>query len=387
MAYIVKSQPTGVWGSPEETSISDYPFYTLAVLEPDRTRRKKPTGVVGNGTERFAHTTIIHNSYMNSWLRPRKVCYFSVHQACGPYVYPNDFDPGGELSIDYVNNLSNRARSSFRGQHVNLAMMMAEYRQTASLFATNVDRLVKAAAAIRRVTNVSQAAAGLLQKALKSNSVTPGQYKRRYNKISKQAAKAHLEIVYGVIPLMSDLSDALAELRKGPNAAFERISAKETKRVKLTGSGIYQNNFSDCPDKNVYLERTVTKYVTLYAEAVITNGSLLATLGNYGLTNPAALAWELIPFSFVVDWHINVGDVLASLDNLAYFSGATYQVVTKVLNQASFRAYGGLATYYHKSYYRSAPSDLSVISTFEYKPSISKQHCLNGTALLRSLIR
>lgn len=32
-----------------------------------------------------------------------------------------------------------------------------------------------------------------------------------------------------------------------------------------------------------------------------------------GLANPLAIAWELVPFSFVVDWFTNVGDVLGSL--------------------------------------------------------------------------
>jgi len=35
-------------------------------------------------------------------------------------------------------------------------------------------------------------------------------------------------------------------------------------------------------------------------------------LSQLGLVNPASLAWELVPFSFVVDWFANVGDFLAS---------------------------------------------------------------------------
>jgi hypothetical protein len=33
-----------------------------------------------------------------------------------------------------------------------------------------------------------------------------------------------------------------------------------------------------------------------------------------GLTNPALLAWELVPFSFVLDWLLPIGDWLSSLD-------------------------------------------------------------------------
>jgi len=39
-----------------------------------------------------------------------------------------------------------------------------------------------------------------------------------------------------------------------------------------------------------------------------------------GLTNPAVVLWELIPFSFVVDWFVNVNDVLSSFTD---FQGVT----------------------------------------------------------------
>jgi hypothetical protein len=36
-------------------------------------------------------------------------------------------------------------------------------------------------------------------------------------------------------------------------------------------------------------------------------------LDRYGLLDPLAVAWELVPLSFVVDWFINVGSFLDSL--------------------------------------------------------------------------
>jgi hypothetical protein len=33
-----------------------------------------------------------------------------------------------------------------------------------------------------------------------------------------------------------------------------------------------------------------------------------------GLTNPAVVAWELVPFSFVVDWFVNVSEFLGQFD-------------------------------------------------------------------------
>jgi hypothetical protein len=35
-----------------------------------------------------------------------------------------------------------------------------------------------------------------------------------------------------------------------------------------------------------------------------------------GFVNPAAIAWELVPFSFVVDWFVNVGEFLNNFTDL-----------------------------------------------------------------------
>lgn len=52
----------------------------------------------------------------------------------------------------------------------------------------------------------------------------------------------------------------------------------------------------------------------------VTNPNL-TTASQLGLTNPTAVAWELVPLSFVVDWFVNVGDCL---EQLAAFSGCEF---------------------------------------------------------------
>lgn len=41
-----------------------------------------------------------------------------------------------------------------------------------------------------------------------------------------------------------------------------------------------------------------------------------ALVQQMGLANPLAIAWELVPFSFVVDWFTNVGDCIGALSDL-----------------------------------------------------------------------
>jgi hypothetical protein len=54
-----------------------------------------------------------------------------------------------------------------------------------------------------------------------------------------------------------------------------------------------------------------------------------------GFINPLSVAWELVPFSFVVDWFGNVGQVLASFSDFAGLSQVnprttTFQKTTKL---------------------------------------------------------
>lgn len=52
---------------------------------------------------------------------------------------------------------------------------------------------------------------------------------------------------------------------------------------------------------------------TLTCRFKINNPDLLLP-AKVGLTNPLSVAWELIPFSFVVDWFLPIGKYLDALD-------------------------------------------------------------------------
>lgn len=51
--------------------------------------------------------------------------------------------------------------------------------------------------------------------------------------------------------------------------------------------------------------------VRIGGDVVVTNPNALL-MNLYGLVNPAVVIWELVPFSFLVDWFVNIGQVLSS---------------------------------------------------------------------------
>jgi hypothetical protein len=50
------------------------------------------------------------------------------------------------------------------------------------------------------------------------------------------------------------------------------------------------------------------------------SNSNLALAEQLGLANPASIAWELVPFSFVVDWFTNYGSVIGGLSSWAGYT-------------------------------------------------------------------
>lgn len=64
---------------------------------------------------------------------------------------------------------------------------------------------------------------------------------------------------------------------------------------------------------NSYINGKVSCHITAYVKVVNPN---LAMAGELGLLNPLSIAWQVIPFSFLVDWFGNIGQVLSSFSDL-----------------------------------------------------------------------
>lgn len=150
-----------------------------------------------------------------------------------------------------------------------------------------------------------------------------GAYKLFRQKQYKQAAKMlgislpgardnWLAYRYGWVPLIGDIYTLCEEINKkdrdDPKRLRTKVSAErleETTTRKFAGGTYYQTQ-----------ETTLTWY---RAFARFDFGppkdwqDRLKTLDDWGILNPALVAWELTPFSFVADWFVPVGNYLSSL--------------------------------------------------------------------------
>lgn len=141
--------------------------------------------------------------------------------------------------------------------------------------------------------------------------------------ISEEIASRYLEYVYGWVPLMNDIH-GIMELMKDssmrPLLLHGRGKSRQTKQT-------IQSNWYDASAKAKTwlgpLEESVTVRTDLWAR-IDPNASAIRRLNQLGLINPVSLAWDLTPWSFVVDWFVPIGPVLSALSapaGLIFVSG------------------------------------------------------------------
>lgn len=129
-----------------------------------------------------------------------------------------------------------------------------------------------------------------------------------------------LEWHFGLSPLIGDCQDAAKVLTDPlPSSRLRGRSPEES----LT----YEDEWWDPGNPGYgWTRKRVTRIRTQQScEAAITNPNL-ALANQLGVLNPAQLLWEIVPFSFVVDWVVNVGDWLQGFSD---FAGMTLDYAVK----------------------------------------------------------
>lgn len=115
-------------------------------------------------------------------------------------------------------------------------------------------------------------------------------------------ANRWLEYQYGWKPLIGSIYDnvgILSDLMKKKDATF---------KVSHTGRVGYSTNHNG--PQLVTWDMNSRCTVAFIARP---NNHLISSLDQQGLLNPLSIAWELTPFSFVIDWCLPVGEMLDAL--------------------------------------------------------------------------
>lgn len=192
-----------------------------------------------------------------------------------------------------------KARLKLKDQDVNIGQALAERKLTADLVSSSLLKIARSARALRR---------GRLQQAARELGVS----KRLYKDAS--FFNNWLELQYGWKPLLSDIHGSVTALsdKEVARDGLAIVTVKATARDNLVLSRSFSQPAGDRAFVYRFNERE--EYLTSVSLTFTKSNPALASAAQLGLTNPAQIAWELVPFSFVVDWALPIGDFLSQLD-------------------------------------------------------------------------
>lgn len=130
---------------------------------------------------------------------------------------------------------------------------------------------------------------------------------KRYlrKQLSRDAASTWLQVSFAWRPLIQDIYTACQVISKGLSDGTGVVAASRVQEsIPAPARG----------GSTVVIDEKFDGKQEVYVEVgFVPTDSYLWDLQKLGLTNPASLAWELLPVSFVVDWFIPVGNFLEGL--------------------------------------------------------------------------
>ncbi len=134
----------------------------------------------------------------------------------------------------------------------------------------------------------------------------------REGKLPQFVANRYLEYVYGWKPLVNDIYTLVEKAKKiseDPLILNARGSSTRQYDIRPQVFGASSPNSTTEILSGVDL---ITTRCSIWAK-VLPEHAGLRSLNQLGLVNPFSLAWELLPWSFVVDWVVPIGPVFEAL--------------------------------------------------------------------------
>lgn len=235
---------------------------------------------------------------------------------------------GSDSSIinDVINELDAvvlaKLHSKIHKQEIHVGNIIAERHQTVSLFRDTVSRLNEVLSGKKRVVK----------------SVLT------FVKNPRLIANDFLAFKFGVEPLLKDTfaaAEALAAASIDDNVilTFRSNSKREF-------SGNVKNAFGSASLKGTVSVSYVVRFQV--------PNSIGRFLSSYGLLNPAEIAWEILPWSFVIDWFLPISKYLSdqsSTVGLEFVTGVRTVTITydrrNNLTEAEFDAPDPADPIYH----------------------------------------
>lgn len=214
---------------------------------------------------------------------------------------------------------------------IDLGVVFAERKKTSQMILDAAGRIGESLVQLKR-GNFAGAARELLMVS------TPRRPLQRSSP-SKALANDWLALQYGWRPLISDVYNGAEELARLANRdTVLRVSSSKTHFHQLVHP---VSNSWGPPMTRREFGRYTRKYVIVFSS----RAQVIDDLSTLGITNPASIAWELLPWSFVIDWFVPIGKFIDALDagiGVSFLKGCStsFEKITSVYEARGERKEG-----------------------------------------------
>lgn len=215
----------------------------------------------------------------------------------GSLVSENQYSNADQLTLFFQtesekisakDDADERLRSKYYSMSANLLDIFRTRQETVNMVTSRVQKLYRGARAIKQLNFA------------KARAIFGNPHRRL--KLGKSFPQNWLEFQYGWRPLLGDINTLL------DNPLPQLIGF-------ITARGSLPISVTDMNAQSSYWRlRQIQGTSTAFSRGKVTvNSSALSAASQLGLLNPLAVAWEAVPWSFVIDWFYPVGDYLERL--------------------------------------------------------------------------
>lgn len=213
--------------------------------------------------------------------------------------------------------------------------------------------------------------------------------------IGKKVGSKWLEFQYGWKPLAQDAYNTAVELgRQFP--AMMIVDVKKGFRKVESGTYLWVAFGTSWPTDNVCEGRYRIK-ARFQPNAAIEN-----LLGNFTSLNPASIAWEMTPYSFVVDWFVDFGGYMRNLESFfllrqswkdgfefegTFAQTAVFATGTKDISSSYRQVSTCVGKTTQTTYDRRALIHMPMPAPPSFKANLSSGRLLNAAALISQHMR
>lgn len=153
----------------------------------------------------------------------------------------------------------------------------------------------------------------MIRKPMNSLTNLANQIRRRAKVTGRPFSEAWLEYTYGWKPLVSTaygVANIMGESACGPKGQIFKGSGRSQHDFNGTTSAV----LAGYNLQGRYDLKSIDIY-KCYTLVVLSEASKVQKTARYTSLNPASISWELLPYSFVVDWFYDVGSYLRATES------------------------------------------------------------------------